>query len=308
MGKILALAVVTLTSTLALAWGDLGHQTTAEIAEQILKNEPSVRGMIQDIIGVEPLAVSATWPDHVRDDSRFNEFASYHYLTIFQNPNSKNEKDALVVLKKFPSVINSSAPKEAKAIALRYIIHVLGDIHQPLHIGNEFDRGGNFCRVSWSPNGQRSAKTINLHSAWDTNLVEWILYRLKDSQPNSNKYLGYPALAAALMSKHQRIIKSPQPVNPESWVKESNQLLLNGRVYPDTLPPQSRPYCKPDAKESDRPVLDETYIRKAAELAEERIVLGGVRLANYLKEIFAGKTPNGPMERQILDLMNIKND
>src|SRR5690606_5825151 len=149
------------------AWGDLGHETTGEIAEQIIAKDAKTKNAVQAILGVEPLAKAAIFPDHVRDDGRFNDFAPYHYVTIFRDSQTYTEKNALTILKKYPDILtNRKYPREAKMIALRYLVHVVGDIHQPLHVGNEFDLGGNACQVKWQPSDDNGAVRVNLHSAW----------------------------------------------------------------------------------------------------------------------------------------------
>ena len=196
----------------AFGWGDLGHETVAEIAERILSSDSKTKIAIQGIIGVEPFGISATWPDAARNDERFAEFAPYHYLTIYRD-NRVSEKSALTVLKKYPNILTDlKAPRESKMLAIRYLIHVVGDIHQPLHIGNEFDRGGNFCQILWQKDPARPGVSKNLHSVWDSTLVDQVSENFKNSTRFSGKYWGYSNLSAALMAKYESKFKTTEKV------------------------------------------------------------------------------------------------
>ncbi len=294
----------TAIASIALAWGDLGHEATAKIAEDLLKKDPHTQQAVQDILGVEPMAIAATWPDHVRSDHRFDLFATYHYLTIFRNPKEHAEKDALIILKKYPALLTSTTvSREVKMIALRYLIHVVGDIHQPLHVGNEFDRGGNWCKVKWL---NESAKTINLHGVWDTNLVNVVSERIQQTTKPPVAYFGYTEVAAGLMKKYQSLVNSNPPVDVDAWMLESSKLGETS-VYPDNSSPDNRIYCQQNHVDGNVPVLPQSYIDKSADIVEQRIVLGGARLASFLKSIFKNVKTVGPVEAQVLKELDIKN-
>jgi hypothetical protein len=331
----LVLAATVLTSQTAFGWGDVGHETTAEIAEILLKSDPATLQQLQNILGVEPMPLAATWPDKVRGDSRFapvyatktetpeekekrekdneKKFDLYHFYTVFRDPAKKNIKDALVVLKRFPAILTSNkATREAKMIALRYIIHVAGDVHQPLHIGNEFDRGGNVCLVNVKPKDPTEEKSYypNLHSTWDDTVVDEVMETIKKTLNKPSQYQVYKWMATSLIAKHQDLVNSVQNLDPETWAQESNTFLTTGEVYPDTLDNQNRPYCNSDRSKIDKskiPVLDEAYFKNAEALAEKRLVLGGVRLAALLKQTFAKSRKAGPSEDSILTELDKRN-
>ncbi|MCB0349944.1 MAG: S1/P1 nuclease [Bdellovibrionales bacterium] len=338
------LKAITIISTLTLfcsinsfGWGDLGHETTAEIAERLLAEDPRTMTAIRNIIGIEPLALSSTWPDKVRDDERFNDFSPYHFYTIFRDPKTFSEKNAMTVLEKYPNVLtDKKAPQAAKMIALRYIIHVVADIHQPLHVGNEFDFGGNLCKVriesSNSSNGSgathkdtKSDQTLNisnlpnLHSTWDTALVNIVADRIKSQSEKQIKYFGYKQMAPSLMTKYKDLISAQSNsttkanrggVDVTSWIHESARL-RETVVYPDQLPDDARPYCLKNSRDiqiQNVPVLNSEYMSRSADLVEQRLVLGGVRLANMLKKIFSQSRRATPTENDILNLLKMTSD
>src|SRR5690606_26393967 len=117
---------------------------------------------VRQIVGIEPLSTSATWPDQVRSDSRFADyetFASYHFTTIpygytFDTIPSTRlvKKDSHTILSKVPKLLlDPNVSIEIRQIWYRYLVHVVGDVHQPFHVGSGWDRGANLCKIYWQP-------------------------------------------------------------------------------------------------------------------------------------------------------------
>ncbi len=303
------LTAVILQNSQAYAWGDLGHETTGEIAEQILaKKFPETKQAVIQILGVEPLAVAAKWPDQVRSDERFKGFSPYHFITILPDGTIKPGKNAMVVLQQYVEVLrNKKTPMATKKIALRYIVHVLGDIHQPLHVGNDFDFGGNACQVNWQPSNTDKPRRTNLHTAWDTTVVENILYKFKALSHDTNPYFDYKPLGKALMEKYKTIATAEEKIDLNAWVKEADT--LTAQVYPDSLPSNARPYCPPGRNVGELPLdqiprLDGAYVDAAAQIVEKQLVLAGVRIAYFLKSALADQPQSKETDVQILELLN----
>jgi len=294
----------------AFAWGDLGHEVVGEIAEYMLSRDTTTMNSINSIIGIEPMRISATWPDKIRDDARFKEFANFHFCTHFRDPNKKAEQDLTTVFTKYPPMLIDPAIAQAQqAIALRFIIHMVGDAHQPLHVGNEFDRGANSCTVQVKINGSNGFKS-NLHKAWDSD----ILYAMNDEWKKANpsiKYFGAKEIANILMNKYPDLLNSSLSITPDDWMKESLELGKSGEVYPDKLPEDQRPYCQKkagDLQPQEIPVLDANYYAKSRVVIEKQLVKGGVRLALYLRQIlYTRRSPIVDESRILNDLLK-KND
>ncbi len=307
-----------LLPNIAWAWGDLGHETVGEIAEQLINQDARTKRAVQAILGVEPYAVAAIWPDHARSDERFQPadgndgFAYYHYVTIYRDPNKYTAKDARTVLEKYPRVLaDPRAPREAKMIALRYLIHVVGDVQQPLHVGNEFDRGGNSCKVNWRPNADRTALNTNLHSVWDTELVDYMANSIKLQRPDV-KYFGYKQVAQSLMAKYQQLINlHRRDIQITNWITESKKL-REEQAYPDRLPEDGRVYCGARTLAHDEalanPTLNKEFADQRMPIVEQRLVLGGVRLAALLTQIFNSTNVKKPVENEILQMLKLTND
>lgn len=167
MGKMLLAAsagAVALGSP-AHAWGPIGHRITGAIADENLSGV--TRAQVQLLLGSEDLAQASTWPDEMRSDpSEFWQKTAgpWHYVTVpngieYEAPDTPPEGDAMTALARFTETLRDpKASQDDKRLALRFIVHIIGDLHQPLHAGNGTDRGGNDFKVTWF------GKSTNLHS------------------------------------------------------------------------------------------------------------------------------------------------
>jgi hypothetical protein len=146
---VIAIASIALSGQ-ALAWGQNGHRVTGAIAQQYLT--PQAQQAISQILVNEDLAEASTYPDEMRaDPSEFWKKTAnpWHYVTVpvnktYQEVEAPEEGDALTALNQFTaSLKDPKASLADKQLALRFIVHIIGDLHQPLHVGNGTDKGGN---------------------------------------------------------------------------------------------------------------------------------------------------------------------
>ena len=264
-------AAAALMSSPALAWGKTGHRVVAAIAD----SQPSglARAQIEQILGPgESLDEAANWPDEMRSapgDFWQKTSVPWHYVTLngIIYDHAPPEGDALEALALFSKTLKDpNASRADKQLALRFIVHLVGDFHQPLHNGKCCDRGGNDVKVTWF------GKPTNLHAVWDAQLVD-------------DEQLSFTELAAKL----ERHI-TPQDVvawwdtNPRDWVSESAQIR-------DTLYPTAADLPKPPKgkklKKGTLPDLSYRYVYRFTPVMERRLAQGGVRLAAYLNALFA---------------------
>lgn len=301
-----------LFTTRVFAWGELGHEVIGYISEKNLT--PEGQGFIYKIMGGEPMALTSTWPDLVRDDKRYKQFSSYHFFTIPDGltyetiPSDRfEEKSADVMIKDAPSLITKrglfnrrSLPE--KQLLMRYFVHTLGDIHQPLHVGNGLDLGANACEVRLPDTNGRPQKT-NLHSAWDSGIIEHIKKEILTNAAAEGRrirYLNYPDFADAIIAEakkdgtYEELVKLSEKGSRTDWYHESKA--LHKEVYPDASPdltPQTRPYCKILNLETDKletgaydpakvPELSQEYIKRSMVIIKRQLILGGLRLAREL--------------------------
>lgn len=328
-----------LSSVAAHAWGDLGHQIVGEIAEERIA--PATKDFVRGILGIEPIAIAANWPDHVRDDARFagtgdNDFAPFHFAEVptgftYDTRLNKDPKDAFGAIIGAAQMLENSksVPREKLMIALRYLVHVVGDIHQPLHVGNDYDRGGNACLVRYT-NGQ----TGNFHSFWDDNMVTDLGLTFVDkSNPSSKAPQYYPQYVSSMKKDAPQLFNATEPVftdttvSPQvkSWIDQSAG--LREKVYPDNLGgnPQAyklRKYCQwyqdqdkgilgdtsikswKDIPNSDIPTLDQAYVDKFVKpVIEPQLIAAGVRLAGLLDFIAQAAAKNDPSANLVPDAL-----
>ena len=253
---LLAALAATLPSP-ALAWGKTGHRVVAQIADGRLT--PRTRQAVKAILGVETLAEAANWPDTMKSNpSPFwqRQASPWHYVTvpagkIYADVGAPPEGDAVTALTRFSATLRDrTASPEDKRMALRFIIHICGDLAQPLHSGNGTDRGGNDLKVTWF------GKPTNLHSVWDSLLVD-------------DEQLSFSELATWLNARITRAdVKAWSSADPAVWLADN--VTVRDQLYPPTG----------DTALSYRYVYDNT---PRLELQLEK---GGIRLATYLNSLF----------------------
>ncbi len=236
-----------------LAWGQTGHRTVGLIAQKHLSNKAKKR--ISQILHHESLGMCSTWMDEIKSDSSYDHTHTWHYVTIPTGQNyaacEKNPKgDAIKAINEITRTLKSGALDQAEEVRqLRFLVHLVGDIHQPLHVGNGEDRGGNDIKLKffW--------KDSNLHRIWDSGMID-------------KKQLSYTELAAAIDHVHKEDLKAWQSQGVEEWAKES--MALRARVY--DLP-------------SDNNVRYR-YMYTNFSIVKRRLVQAGIRLAGLLNEIY----------------------
>jgi hypothetical protein len=243
----------------ALAWGKTGHRVTATVADTHLSG--LARAHVREIIGVESLAEASSWPDDMRSnpDPFWQKTANpWHYVTLggFEYDRAPPEGDALGALNFFARLVRDPATSpEHRQLALRFIVHIIGDLHQPLHNGRPGDRGGNDVKVKWF------GRDTNLHAVWDSALIEETDYSFSEYAERLNRH-----------SKSADVI-AWWTANPRDWIRESAQ--IRERIYP----------------EAGKTELGYDYVYQHTGTVDLRLKQAGIRLAAYLNDLFAQPMP-----------------
>jgi hypothetical protein len=271
-----AAVVLALIPSPAFAWGKTGHRVVAAIADTQLSG--LARAHIREILGgAESLDEAANWPDEMRSaPGQFWQKTSvpWHYVTLdgIIYDHAPPEGDALEALDHFKKVLQDPSSSLAdKQEALRFIVHLVGDLHQPLHVGKCCDKGGNDVKVSWF------GKPTNLHAVWDSQLAD-------------DEQLSFTELAAKL-ERHT----SPEDVvtwwdiNPRDWISESAEIREN--IYANIPAPKARDKKAKKGAPSPLPDLSYGYVYKFTPVMERRLQQAGIRLAAYLNDIYAHPQP-----------------
>ena len=252
----LALPILLFVSHSASGWGQTAHRVTGAIAEQYLTDEARIA--IQKILPDESLAEAATWADEMRSDPRvfWQKTASpWHYVTVpsgktYAEIGAPKQGDAVAALAGFrETLLDEEARLVDKQLALRFIVHLVGDLHQPLHSGNGTDRGGNDLKVTFMGNSS------NLHRVWDSNMV-------------NHQALSYSEWVSWLNAKiTESDVDSWSVTEPQVWIAESVE--IRETIYPATR------------------TISWDYIHNNMPVVKKRLQQAGIRLAAYLNEIFA---------------------
>lgn len=233
------------------AFGSLGHQLIAELAEQRLNERSKIQ--IKQLLGNESIADAATYLDRMRDNpSAFwqKKAPRWHYVTAknrYFPDSAPRHGDAYTAYVHYSQQLkNPRLSKSKRKLALYFVLHLVADLHQPLHVGNGFDKGGNTISVKF--NGRRS----NLHYVWDSGLLKQAGY----SKTLWRKRLNH------IISKNKS--KNWQQALPLQWIQES--IVLRKKIYP---------------KQTS---LDRRYYKKFSPMLEQRMAQASVRLAAQLNQ------------------------
>lgn len=265
-----AASAAVLLSSPAFAWGKTGHRVIAAIADKELSG--LARARISQILEPgESLDEASNWPDEMRaapGEFWQKQATPWHYVTL-NGPtydHAPPEGDAFEALGRFRRTLQDpKASREDKRIALRFIIHLVGDLHQPLHVGKCCDKGGNDVKVTFF------GKPTNLHSVWDSLLID-------------DEQLSFSELAAKLERhiSNEDVVRWWDP-DPLHWINES--AAIRDSVYPTAADLPKGAKAGPDG--GAVPDLSYTYVFKFRPTVEQRLSQGGIRLAAYLNAIFA---------------------
>jgi hypothetical protein len=243
----------------ASAWGMIGHRVVGQIADSYLTSKS--RKAIKNILGAESLAMSANWPDFIKSDTSFNYLGPWHYVNL---PADLDQQGVFNFLKdeKAPNVYNKiqemisvlknkqSSP-EQKKMSLRLLVHMVGDLHQPMHTARKEDLGGNKVNVTWF--GSRS----NLHRIWDESLVDY-------------QQLSYTEYATEINHPTKAQLTSWRNTSLAENVFESYKIV--DKIYANTHADDKLGY---------------RYNFDFIDTVNEQLLKGGVRLANILNEIYS---------------------
>jgi S1/P1 Nuclease len=287
--SVVAIAIsclVLCTPSLSLGWGAGGHMMTADIAFRRLQPKARAKAMELLLIEINPAAVTArsknfvnasVWADDLRPFPEFDSFKPFHFIDKFfptDRPNLPeiDPENIVKALEDNVEILRTSTDKNAQAQALRFIIHFVGDIHQPLHCTSRVtnalpdgDRGGNLFKIKLA-NGNRS----NLHSYWDGGIgafprtgPNFAPPPLRTIRPAANLAMrGNPANAPD--------VNLDDPFNFNAWADESFELgqkvVYNGARSNKTQTP--------------------AYNARALRVARQRVAWGGYRLAALLNAIW----------------------
>lgn len=233
----------------SFSWGKKGHELVAEIALKYL--DKNTKKLVKKHLAGMTIQEAANWMDNIKKDKSYDKLKPLHYVNF--------EKDEVVkdhCCDNIISALNSCISKlknhkelsnEEIKINLLYLFHLIGDLHQPLHIGYGIDKGGNTFQVNFNNNG------TNLHSLYDTGIIEFKNVKLRQCLKES--------------VYTQTEIDSVQQINVVKWSVETRKKL--GDIY---------------TVENNK--ISKEYVNLNLPIIKNQIHLAGIRLAGVLKQVF----------------------
>lgn len=208
--------VAALLPPVTYAWGEQGHKIIADLAEG--KLTPVTLKEVKRLLSLEPgatLASISTWADEHRNPAT----APWHYVnfpkgtcTYDASRDCPNGQCVVAAIERQTEILASNAPDEKKLVALKYVVHLIGDVHQPLHAGYKEDRGGNTYQL------QAFMRGTNLHALWDSGLLKAL------DQDNTT----------IVRNLEIRAVPQRTPYTAVSAAEESCMMVGRSDFYPDT--------------------------------------------------------------------------
>lgn len=237
-----------------MEWSKTGHRVTGEVAEKHLTRK--AKRAIDKILKGQSLAEVSTFGDEIKADKAFGSFNPWHYVNFpvgkkYSEITPSEDGDLVVGIHKCIAVLkDANSTQKDKQFYLKLLVHLVGDLHQPLHVGRKEDKGGNDIQVQWFGKGS------NLHRVWDSNMID-------------DYGMGYTELSENLPTLSKQQIKLVQQGDLYTWVAESQALVQD--IYGS-------------ANSGDK--LGYRYSYDWWATVEQQLQKGGIRLAVVLNGIF----------------------
>jgi hypothetical protein len=235
----------------AMAWGPVGHRAVGRIAERHLT--PQTARAVADLLAPEQLAYVTTWPDEIRPEPDWAKGDPWHWVTIpdgqtYESAPKNPGGDILEAIPRFEKILaDRKAPRVERVQALKWLSHLVGDLHQPLHVGRGDDHGGNDAPVLWFD------EPTNLHAVWDSKVID-------------SKQLSFSELADLLDHPTAEQLREWEGTSPREWARESQSL-------------RAACYEMGDGRLSVR------YVHDHWPTIQRRLLQAGVRLAAELNQL-----------------------
>ena len=275
----LGIALMALATPLAMSWGPEGHAIVADIAEAHLDSAAATEvAFLLKLEGLDRLDQISSWADGNRKE--FPNTGSWHYVDI---PLKAGGYDAgrdcargdCVVARLDENVhvlADKSAAPKARLLALKWVVHLVGDIHQQLHAEDNGDKGGNTVQVQFFDKG------TNLHSIWDGGILRHAL----SLQPGPNYTFDHAVVQADAMAMDAAIT----PEQRANWATHHllPQIVDASIVWADESHTLAQTVAYADIGKPSGDAWSQRYQQKAWPVVQTRLEQGGVRLAEVLNE------------------------
>lgn len=251
---ILLFFIVQLSFGNTIFWSKKGHRVIGNVAQEYISRK--AKKEINKLLDGQSLASVSNFGDEIKADKRYKKFSAWHYVNFpadkkYTDVEPSKYGDIIIGIQKCISIVkDTKKTKEDRAFYLKMLVHLIGDLHQPMHVGRLEDKGGNDFQVEWFNKG------TNLHKVWDSHLIE-------------DNGMSYTELSQSLpkLNKEQR--KNLQKGTIYDWVEESQDIA--NEIYSSVKVGEKLWYG---------------YSYKWWGTVENQLQVGGLRLAKVLNEMF----------------------
>ncbi|MEK6627788.1 MAG: S1/P1 nuclease [Bdellovibrionota bacterium] len=266
--KFLICSLISFTSLFAFAWGSLAHKASAKIAWNFLNDD--TKKQVTEILNGGSISEASVWPDSVRRAPEWKYTTWYHFekapdnTTYLENLRQQDDRtrllggllEALYIAE--DTFKNHASTKVEREHALKFAVHFIGDIHQPLHTGRVEDKGGNKIPIKWL------GLDTNLHSVWDSQMI-YLAYKNQLGVMDADQSQIY---ADILLTKFKDYKPTPELFTRyDDWMHES-------------MIPRSDAYAFKDENE-------EAYTSRFIDIVDKRVYLAGLRIALMTQRLVA---------------------
>lgn len=237
-----------------MEWSKTGHRVIGEVAQNHLSGK--AKRALKELLNGQSLASVSNYGDEIKADRNFSIFGPWHYVNYpmdkrYTDVEPSADGDLVLGIEKCMAIVRDrNSSREDKVFYVKMLVHLIGDLHQPMHVGRLEDKGGNDIQLQWFGRG------TNLHKLWDANMID-------------DYGMGYTELADNLPRLSKEEIRAVQKGDVHDWVEESHDLA-------NVL------YASVEAGEK----LGYAYGYKYWTLVEQQLQRGGLRLAKVLNELF----------------------
>ncbi len=235
-------------------WSKTGHRVIGEVASANL--DKKAKKAISALLNGQSLASVSNFADEIKADTAYAKFSAWHFVNFpadkkYTEVTPSKYGDLVMGINTCIAILkDENSTKKDKVFYLKMLVHLIGDLHQPMHIGRLEDKGGNDVQLQWFNKGS------NLHKVWDTHLVD-------------DHGMGYTELASTLPVLDKKEIKRIQEGNILDWVEEGQDLA--NQLYASVKPGEKLYY---------------RYGYDWWPTLEVQLQKGGLRLAKVLNIIF----------------------
>ena len=255
------------------AWGPMGHDVVASIAEQHLNRK--TKRKISRLLGGHSIVYYSSWMDNIQNspywENGYNQTKTWHYANVdkgltYQTMQKNENGDVVNSLEMLTDAMNNRYDELTDSMKVDYvkmIVHMVGDLHCPMHAGRLSDRGGNDTKVKWF------GQPTNLHYVWDSKMIDAARKR------------NYTEWVEQLDRTNRKYRKNVTEGSYEDWftttVANASKIYNYVEAIDQQLP------------EEELPNLSYQFVYDFSPMLEEQLLLGGYRLAHVLNTIFSGK-------------------